>query len=94
LFDAIVMRAEMGAAVLEQLTACAAPVGTIISKPYTDKWAYPIGPGSARAWHVSVGDPTPDMPSWYRAAFDLPRPTDLAQLVAQLRSPDGVRAIA
>lgn len=55
LFDAVVMRVDLGAAVLDLLTAAAEPVGAVIAEEHAGKWAYLIGPGSAEAWLAAVG---------------------------------------
>jgi hypothetical protein len=55
IFDAVVMRADLGAAVLELLTAAGEPLGAVIAERHAAKWAYLIGPGSTDAWHNAVG---------------------------------------
>ncbi|WP_406288275.1 hypothetical protein [Embleya sp. NBC_00896] len=57
LFDAVVLRADLGAAVLELLTAAAEPTGAVIAEGHAGKWAYLVGPGSADAWLHAVGPP-------------------------------------
>ncbi|OPC83683.1 hypothetical protein B4N89_24515 [Embleya scabrispora] len=55
LFDAVVVRADLGRAVLAVLVAAGAPVGAVIGEEHAGKWAYLVGPGSAEAWQGAVG---------------------------------------
>lgn len=55
LFDAVVMRARLGAVVLDLLTAAAEPTGAVIAEEHAGKWAYLVGPGSAEVWLAAVG---------------------------------------
>ncbi|WP_161359961.1 hypothetical protein [Streptomyces sp. SID3343] len=66
LFDAVVMHADVGCAVLGILAARHQPVGAVISKAYSNRWAFFIGPGSRRAWRATVETEGLVRPSWYR----------------------------
>jgi len=55
IFDAVVVRAAVGAAILEALNVAAQPVGAVIAESPVGKWAWLVGPGSRDAWANAVG---------------------------------------
>lgn len=55
IFDAVVLRADVGSAVLEALTVAGQPVGAVIAEHHTGTWAWLVGPGSRDAWANAVG---------------------------------------
>jgi hypothetical protein len=80
IFDAVVIRANLGTVVLRALVAARVPLGAVVSASYADKWAYLVGPGSGDAWRSAVGpSPAPSRAGWYhyvgpRGCLTIPGP--------------------
>ena len=64
--DAVVMRADTGAAVLDRLRGRGVDVGAVIGRLHRNRWAWLIGPGSRRVWSGLVPNVASSEACWWR----------------------------